>query len=95
MDRKIVYVCVCVRGGRGCSLIALFSFLSLSSFDVHDDVRLTNDASKEKDESHAAKVIERRWYERNKHTFPASRWEVFDPTVKRDKYTIHDSKLEA
>ncbi len=28
---------------------------------------------------------------RNKHIFPASRWEVYDPTKAREKYTIHDS----
>ena len=48
----------------------------LFNFDVHDDVRLLADASKEKDESHAGKVVERSWYQRNKHIFPASRWEV-------------------
>ncbi|KAN0112075.1 XAP5, circadian clock regulator domain containing protein [Russula decolorans] len=47
----------------------------LFSFDVHDDVRLLADATKEKDESHAGKVVERSWYQRNKHIFPASRWE--------------------
>ena len=26
------------------------------------------------------KVVDRRWYERNKHIFPASVWEEFDPT---------------
>jgi protein FAM50 len=26
------------------------------------------------------KVVDRRWYERNKHIFPASLWEDFDPT---------------
>ena len=46
------------------------------NFDVHDDVRLLADATKEKDESHAGKVVERSWYQRNKHIFPASRWEV-------------------
>ena len=48
----------------------------LFNFDVHDDVRLLADATKEKDESHAGKVVERSWYNRNKHIFPASRWEV-------------------
>ena len=48
----------------------------LFSFDVHDDVRMLADATKEKDESHAGKVVERSWYQRNKHIFPASRWEV-------------------
>jgi len=62
----------------------------LFNWDVHDDVRLINDATKEKDESHAAKVVERRWYERNKHIFPASRWEIYDPSIKREKYTISD-----
>ncbi|CAJ0842790.1 6666_t:CDS:2, partial [Entrophospora sp. SA101] len=51
----------------------------LFNFDVHDDVRLTHDATVEKDESHAGKVVERNWYEKNKHIFPASRWEIYDP----------------
>ncbi|GAA5979345.1 hypothetical protein JCM10908_002889 [Rhodotorula pacifica] len=59
------------------------------NFDVHDDIRLTHDAAIEKDESHAGKVIERSWYNRNKHIFPASRWELFNPEVVREKYTIH------
>eukprot|EP00035_Acanthoeca_spectabilis_P036667 m.40974 g.40974 ORF g.40974 m.40974 type:complete len:326 (+) comp8151_c0_seq1:64-1041(+) len=62
----------------------------LFNFDVHDDVRLMNDATVEKDESHAGKVILRSWYERNKHIFPASRWETYDPEKKWDKYTIAD-----
>lgn len=70
-------------------------------FDVHDDVRMLHDATKERDEvrltyilpwtrpltgadflglqAHAGKVVERSWYSRNKHIFPASRWEVYDP----------------
>jgi len=60
----------------------------LFNFDVHDDVRLLADATKEKDESHAGKVVERSWYQRNKHIFPASRWEVFDPEKNYGKYTI-------
>uniref|UniRef100_A0A7N5ZU65 FAM50A/XAP5 C-terminal domain-containing protein n=1 Tax=Anabas testudineus TaxID=64144 RepID=A0A7N5ZU65_ANATE len=44
----------------------------LFSFDVHDDIRLVNDATVEKDESHAGKVVLRSWYEKNKHIFPAS-----------------------
>ncbi len=62
----------------------------LFSFDVHDDVRIVNDASVEKDESHAGKVLLRSWYERNKHIFPASRWEPFDPTKTYEKYSIKD-----
>ena len=60
----------------------------LFSFDVHQDVRLISDAAVEKDESHAGKVVLRSWYERNKHIFPASRWEPYDPEKKWDKYTV-------
>ncbi|XP_065141444.1 protein FAM50A [Paramisgurnus dabryanus] len=60
----------------------------LFNFDVHDDIRLVNDATVEKDESHAGKVVLRSWYEKNKHIFPASRWEPYDPEKKWDKYTI-------
>ncbi|KDQ17989.1 hypothetical protein BOTBODRAFT_52803 [Botryobasidium botryosum FD-172 SS1] len=60
----------------------------LFNFDVHDDVRMMADATIEKDESHAGKVVERSWYQRSKHIFPASRWEVFDPEKQYGKYTI-------
>ncbi|KAI0030374.1 XAP5-domain-containing protein [Vararia minispora EC-137] len=60
----------------------------LFNFDVHDDVRFLADATREKDESHAGKVVERSWYQRNKHIFPASRWEVYDPEKSYGKYTI-------
>ncbi|CAM9288829.1 unnamed protein product, partial [Ectocarpus fasciculatus] len=66
----------------------------LFHFDVHDDVRLVGDVRIEKDESHPGKVVERRWYERNKHIFPASRWELYDPAVARDAtYTIHGGEV--
>merc|ERR1712142_1014334 len=52
----------------------------LFQFDAHEDVRLLSDATVEKDESHAGKVVLRSWYDRNKHIFPASRWEPWDPT---------------
>ena len=65
----------------------------LFHFDVHDDVRLVNDSRIEKDESHPGKIVERRWYERNKHIFPASRWEPYNPKKKNDKYSIgHGSR---
>ncbi|KAJ2832283.1 hypothetical protein GGI24_001289 [Coemansia furcata] len=66
----------------------------LFSFDVHDDVRLTHDARIEKDDSHAGKVCERSWYERNKHIFPANRWEVFNPEKNYGTYTIRDSRAK-
>lgn len=61
----------------------------LFHFDVHDDVRVGPlDSRIEKDESHPGKVVERRWYEKNKHIFPASRWEVYDPAKTYGSYTI-------
>ncbi|KAF5275011.1 hypothetical protein FQA39_LY06948 [Lamprigera yunnana] len=62
----------------------------LFQFDVHDDIRMISDASIEKEDSHAGKVLMRSWYERNKHIFPASRWEPYDPTKSYEKYTISD-----
>ena len=29
----------------------------------------------------------------NKHIFPASRWEVYDPKKNFEKYTIHGSEV--
>jgi protein FAM50 len=61
----------------------------LFHFDVHDDVRVgALDARIEKDESHPGKIVQRHWYERNKHIFPASRWEHFDPAKDYGGYTI-------
>ncbi|KAI8056690.1 XAP5, circadian clock regulator-domain-containing protein [Syncephalis plumigaleata] len=51
----------------------------LFSFDVHDDVRLVNDASVETEESHAGKVVER-----------SCRWEVYDPEKDYGRYSIKD-----
>jgi protein FAM50 len=66
----------------------------LFHFDVHDDVRIgAIDSRVEKDESHPGKVVQRGWYERNKHIFPASRWEVYDPKVERNTYTIHGGEV--
>jgi len=66
----------------------------LFNFDVHEDVRLIHDATVEKDESHPGKVLDRRWYERNKHIFPANRWEIYNPTVERSgPYTIHGGEI--
>ena len=66
----------------------------LFSFDVHDDVRVGPlDRRVEKDESHPGKVVERRWYEKNKHIFPASRWESYDPAKEYGRYTIHGGEI--
>jgi len=66
----------------------------LFNFDVHDDVRMQGDATVEKDESHAGKVILRSWYDANKHIFPANRWEVYDPEKKYGSYSIADSNKD-
>jgi len=66
----------------------------LFHFDVHEDIRVgPMDARIEKDESHPGKVVERRWYDRNKHIFPASRWETFDPSKEYGTYTIHGGEV--
>ncbi|KAG1676775.1 hypothetical protein FOA52_005064 [Chlamydomonas sp. UWO 241] len=62
----------------------------LFDFGVTEDVRIVNDATVEKTDSHAGKIVERHWYERNKHIFPANRWENFDPEKKWEGYTVHD-----
>ena len=66
----------------------------LFHFDVHDDVRIMGGgAAVEKDESHAGKVIHRSWYDKNKHIFPASRWELWDPLKNYGEYTIHGKEV--
>lgn len=41
------------------------------------------------------KVVDRRWYERNKHIFPASVWEEFDPTKDYAKGVRKDAEGNA
>lgn len=41
------------------------------------------------------KVVDRRWYERNKHIFPASLWEEFDPTKDYAKGIRKDAEGNA
>lgn len=60
----------------------------LFHFDVYDDVRLEHNANVEKEESHAGKVCARHWYDKSKHIFPASRWEVYDPEKDYSNYTV-------
>ena len=80
-----VALCTCARLIPVCRHYTFYDFIinkvrgksrPLFNFDVHGDVRLLADATREKNESHAGKVVERNWYQRNKHIFPASRWEV-------------------
>jgi len=55
---------------------------------------LQADATQEKDESHAGKVVEKHWYEKNKHIYPASRWEVYDPKKNYGSYSIGEFKRQ-
>jgi protein FAM50 len=47
------------------------------------------------DDPNYTKVVDRRWYERNKHIFPASVWEEFDPTKDYTKGIRRDAKGNA
>ncbi|CAB3398980.1 unnamed protein product [Caenorhabditis bovis] len=51
-------------------------------FDAASDVRIRQDAALDIGESHPAKIVLRSWYEKNKHIYPASRWEPFVPSKK-------------
>jgi protein FAM50 len=41
----------------------------------------------------AGKIVDRHWYNRNKHIFPASRWEVYDPEIDYETYTVHGHEV--
>ncbi|KAI9868555.1 MAG: hypothetical protein M1830_005646, partial [Pleopsidium flavum] len=47
------------------------------------------------DDPNLTKVVDRRWYERNKHIFPASVWEEFDPTKDYSRGTRKDAEGNA
>ena len=58
-------------------------------FSAREDVRLVGDVRTESDAVHPGKVCLRAWYERNKHIFPASRWENYEPGVDHgERYTV-------
>ncbi|KAE9421569.1 hypothetical protein Angca_004767 [Angiostrongylus cantonensis] len=65
----------------------------LYEFDAAGDVRIRQDAALDCGEAHPAKVVFkvvlRSWYEKNKHIYPASRWEPFVPNKKYGR-TIDD-----
>ncbi|KAF0696016.1 Aste57867_13229 [Aphanomyces stellatus] len=63
----------------------------LFHFGIRRDLRPVNDVRVEKEDSHAGKVTLRAWYEKHKHIFPASRWELYAPAVPRDSpYSLRD-----
>ena len=47
------------------------------------------------DDPNLTKVVDRRWYERNKHIFPASVWEEFDPGKDYTKGRRRDAEGNA
>lgn len=47
------------------------------------------------DDPNFTKVVDRRWYERNKHIFPASVWEDFDPGKDYSKEVRKDAEGNA
>ncbi|KAH0504944.1 Proteasome activator complex subunit 3 [Microtus ochrogaster] len=61
---------------------------------LHKDFSELSGATVEQDESNAGKVVLRSWYGRNKHIFPASRWEPYHPEKKWDKYTVRPQRLQ-
>lgn len=51
------------------------------------DVKTLEGAS---DDPLYTKVVDRRWYERNKHIYPASMWRDFDPEMDYQKEVRRD-----
>ena len=47
------------------------------------------------DDPNFTKVVDRRWYEKNKHIFPASMWEDFDPGKDYTKVVRKDAEGNA
>ena len=46
-------------------------------------------------EPSTTKVVDRRWYEKNKHIYPASTWEDFDPTKDYANHVRKDTNGNA
>jgi len=74
---KLVYVvCNLTKNGNRVHVSVLIAFST-------DDNGLVEELSRR---------LQRSWYERDKHIFPASCWEPYDPTKTYKKYTCHDRK---
>ena len=60
-----------------------YSFYDMITMDVHgkSGAPLFGDGA----DGAAAKVVDRTWYQRNKHIYPANRWEVCDPAVHKSR----------
>ena len=58
-------------------------------FSAREDVRLVGDVRTESDAVAPGEGRLRAWYERNKHIFPASRWDNYEPGVDHgERYTV-------
>ncbi|EUD68426.1 hypothetical protein C922_01449 [Plasmodium inui San Antonio 1] len=51
----------------------------LFAFDAVENLYGVTDIRREKTDTHAGKLVEKKWYEKNKHIFPASKWEIYKP----------------
>ncbi|KDD76722.1 XAP5 circadian clock regulator protein [Helicosporidium sp. ATCC 50920] len=51
----------------------------LFQFDLQEHTTAVVDPRVKSQDSHAGKIVDRTWYQKNKHVYPASRWEVYDP----------------
>lgn len=60
----------------------------LFNFDVHADLSAGN-INVQRDDSHAGKIVDKKWYERNRHIFPACRWEFYS----KDKTNFDKEQL--
>ncbi|CAD5214907.1 unnamed protein product [Bursaphelenchus xylophilus] len=60
----------------------------LWQFDAVGEIRLRQDAALDIGESHPVKVVMRNWYEKNKHIYPASRWEAFVANKDYQRTTV-------
>ena len=70
------------------SALAFLAFAAHSLQVAINIQRVTLKSSSLLFQSHAGKVVLRHWYEKNKHIFPANRWESYDPEKKWEKYTV-------
>lgn len=64
-----------------------YSFYDMITRDVHgkSGAPLFGDGADGGGGAAAAKVVDRTWYQRNKHIYPANRWEVYDPAVHKKR----------
>jgi len=54
----------------------------------------TIDSRVEKDENSPGNVMERRWYERNRHIFPAGKWDLFDRAKYYSNYRMYRGEIQ-